>query len=219
MSTTPVFVVKVHRQRLDTTYIRNRLQRRGVHLPMTWADRRLNGCLVAYNGEAAIFVDGTLPADETRVIIAHEFGHYLADYEWPRFKVLRHLGHAIVEVLDGARPPTNNELVAAALADIRIGVYVHYMNRSGDLDAEFLVEQVEEMATIVGTELLAPRHAVLAETAHMADRHSRAAIVGILAMRFGLPTGYANWYADRLARQIRKRRSFSEILGLGNRTT
>jgi hypothetical protein len=179
----------------------------------------LNGCLVAFKGEAAIFVDGTLPADESRAIIAHEFGHYLADYEWPRVKALRHLGDAIVEVLDGARPPTNHELVAAALADVRVGVYVHYMDRSGDLDAAFLVGQVEETASIVGAELLAPRHAVLAETADTADGHDRAAIVRILEMRFGLPTGYANWYADRLARQIRRRRSFSETLGLGRRTT
>jgi hypothetical protein len=130
MSTTPVFVVKVHHQRLDTTYIRNRLQRRGVHLPTTWADRRLNGCLVAYKGEAAIFVDGTLPADETRVIIAHEFGHYLADYEWPRLRATRGLGDGILDVLDGTRPPTKNELISATLAQVHVGVYVHYMDRS-----------------------------------------------------------------------------------------
>jgi hypothetical protein len=219
MSTTPVFVVKVHRQRLDTAYIQHRLQRRGVQLATPWAERRLNGCLVAFKGEAAIFVDGTLPADESRVIIAHEFGHYLADYEWPRTKALRHLGDPVVEVLDGVRPPTNNELVAAALADVRIGVYVHYMDRSGDPDAAFLVGHVEEMASIVGAELLAPRHAVLAETANLADGHDCSAIVRVLEKRFGLPTGYAHWYAEWLARQIRKRRSFSEILGLGKRTT
>jgi hypothetical protein len=214
MSTTPVFVVKVHRQRLDATYIRNQLQRRGVNLPTPWADRRLNGCLVAFKGEAAIFVDGTLRSDEGRVIIAHEFGHFLADYEWPRFRALRHLGDAILEVLDGARPPTANERLAAALTDVQIGVYVHYLDRSRNSDVAFLVDEVEETARIVGAELLAPRQTVLAEMAQHGDGYTSAAIVQLLKKRFGLPTTYAGWYADRLERHCRKRRSFCDVLGL-----
>jgi len=219
MSTTPVFIVKVHHQRLDTAYIQHRLRRRGVNLQTPWAERRLNGCLVAFKGEAAIFVDGTLPPEESRVIIAHEFGHFLADYEWPRFKALRNLGDAILEVLDGNRSPSGNELLAATLTDVRIGVYVHYMDRSGDPNIASMVGQVEETASIVGAELLAPRQAVLAELAKRGDGQNRAAMMSVLQKRFGLPTAYANWYADRLARQLRTRQSFSDILGFKKRPT
>jgi hypothetical protein len=219
MSTTPVFVIKVHHRRLDTTYIRNRLQRRGVHLPTAWTDRRLNGCLVAYRGEAAIFVDGTLPADETRVIIAHEFGHYLGEYEWPRLRALRSLGDEILDVLDGKRPPTKNELISATLAQVHIGVYVHFMDRSTDGGIGSLVAEVEETANVIASELLAPRETVLRQIGHSNNGHSRETIVNMLTSRFGLATPFAEWYAERLARQLRKRQSFSDVLGFGARTT
>lgn len=219
MSITPVFVIKVHRQRLDTTYIRHRLQRRGVHLPTTWTDRPLNGCLVAYKGEAAIFVDGTLAADESRVVIAHEFGHYLADYEWPRLRALRGLGDGVLDVLDGTRPPAKSELFAATLAQVHVGAYVHYMDRSAGAGIAPLVMEVEETANIVAAELLAPRHAVLAEIARSGAGHSREVLVETLQRHFGLATPFAEWYAGRLAKHLRKRRSFSDILGFGMSTT
>jgi hypothetical protein len=215
MSTTPVFVIKVHRQRLDTLYIRNRLERRGVHLPITWADRRLNGCLVAYKGEAAIFVDGTLPVDDTRVIIAHEFGHYLGEYEWPRLRAVRHLGDEILDVLDGTRPPTNHESIAATLAQVQVGVYVHYMDRSTGGGIASVLTEVEEAANVIAAELLAPREIVLGRIATTTNERSREAMVSLLMGEFGLAMPFAEWYADRLAKELRQRRSFSDILGLG----
>jgi hypothetical protein len=219
MSTVPVFVVKVHRQRLDTAYIQNRLQRRGVHLPTPWTERRLSGCLVAFKGEAAIFVDGTLSPDDCRVVLGHEFGHYLADYEWPRLRALRGLGDGILDVLDGSRPPTDRELLAATLAQVQVGVYVHYMDRSTHGGISSLVTEVEETANVVAAELLAPRDAVLAEIAGIRGGHDRQAIVSTLETRFGLATPFAEWYADRLAKHLRRRQSFSDILRFGMRTT
>jgi len=105
MSTMPAFVVKVHRRRLDTHYVRDWLRDRDVALPAPWKPRRLNGCLVAYRGEAAIFLDGTLPCDDARVMIAHEFGHFLAEYHGPRLRAVRRLGDSVVEILDGDRAP------------------------------------------------------------------------------------------------------------------
>jgi hypothetical protein len=179
----------------------------------------LNGCLIAFKGEAAIFVDGTLTPDEARVIIAHEFGHYLADYERPRLRALRGLGNRILEVLDGARAPTDKDLLAATLAQVQVGVYVHYMDRSSGDGIASLVTEVEETANVVAAELLAPRHVVLAEVARGRDCRSQEAIVKTLASRFGLATPFAEWYAGRLASHLRRRRSFSDSLGIGTRTT
>jgi hypothetical protein len=219
MSVTPVFVIKVHRQRLDSSYIRDRLQRRRVQLPTAWADRRVNGCLVALKGEAAIFVDGTLPPDDTRVVIAHEFGHYLADYERPRLRAIRSLGDEVLDVLDGKRPPTKNELISATLAQAHVGVYVHYMDRPASGGIGSLLTDVEETANVVASELLAPGETVLGEIARSDNGHSREAIVARLKSQYGLATPFAEWYAERLASQLRKRRSFSDILGFGTRTT
>ena len=144
MSVAPVFIVKVHRQRLDTGYIRGWLRDRDVSLPTPWKERCLNGCLVAHRGQAAIFLDGTLTAEEMRVVVAHEFGHYLAEYEWPRSRALRRLGSSILDVLDGDRAPIASERIAATLANVAIGVYVHYMDRSGDSKIAGLVGEWRE---------------------------------------------------------------------------
>ena len=209
----PVSVVKVHRQRLDTVFIRERFHRRGIPLPMPWADRKLNGCLVAFNGEAAIFLDGTLQPDEARVILAHEFGHYLADYEWPRLKALRYFGKDILPVLDGARPAKSADLFAASLSGLQIGTYVHYMDRSTDATIRSLVSHVEDSANTVGAELIAPRKAVLAGMAQLNTRVNHAACSALLRTQFGLPETYATLYAAKLMRALRRKRSFTDVLG------
>ena len=214
MSIAPVSIRKVLHQRLNTAYIQHRLERRGISLRTRWNDRLLNGCLVAFKGEAVIFVNGTLSPDQIRIVIGHEFGHYLAEYEFPRARALRYLGEGIIDVLDGLRPATANERLAAALADVPIGAYVHYMDRDGDSRSTLLVHHVEHTANIVCAELLAPIDVVLNQISEAGASHNPALIVEILEMRFGLPTGYAESYAERLLRNLRQRQSFSEILGL-----
>jgi hypothetical protein len=216
MSTMPVFVVKVHRCRLDTCQVRAWLEKRAVYLPSTWKERRLNGCLVAYRGEAAIFVDGTLSAEDMRVIIAHEFGHYLAEYDRPRSRALRRIGHSVFAVLDGDRAPTGNEQIAATLAGVELGVFVHYMDRSADSGRQVLVQQVETTADILGAELLAPSHAVTAEIRRDGSLPTKPdRWTEVLESHFGLPHHYAEPYAKRLAGQARRNRTFAEVLGLG----
>ena len=216
MSNTPVFIVKVHHQRLDPAYIENRLRRRGIRLPTRCeiAPNTMRGCLVAFKGEAAIFLNGTLSPEETRVIIAHEFGHYLGDYEWPRMRAVRHFGDGILNVLDGVRPATTQERLGAALADVQVGAYVHYMDRSLDSEISTLVDVVEDTAHIIGAELLAPWKEVVKEVHSGGHGFDRAGIMGILRQRFGLPEPYANWYAGRLESEIQRERSFCDILGL-----
>jgi len=174
----------------------------------------MRGCLVAFKGEAAIFVNGTLSPDEARVIIGHEFGHYLADYEWPRMRALRHFGDGILDVLDGVRPATVEERLGAALADVHVGSYVHYMDRSADSEISTLVDVVEDTAQIVCAELLAPWKEVAKEVCLRGGNFDRAGIMEILQQRFGLPGNYAKWYAGRLERESQSQRSFCDILGL-----
>jgi len=212
MSTTPVFVVKVHHRRLDTCYVRDWLRDRDVSLPSPWKQRALNGCLVAYRGEAAVFLDGTLSAEDARVILAHEFGHFLAEYEWPRTRAWRRLGNSVFEILDGDRLPTPSERIAATLADVRLGAYVHYMDRTSDLAGSALVGQVERTADIVAAELLAPEDAVVARMDRNAESN-RAAVIAILCGHFGLPAHYADWYTTRLFGQLKPTKSFSQVLG------
>ena len=148
-----------------------------------------------------------------RVVVAHEFGHYLAEYEWPRSLALRRLGSSILDVLDGDRMAIANEQIAATLANVAIGVYVHYMDRSGDSTTAGLVAQVEDTADMVGAELLAPRAVLATQANRIGTTDGHAGLVEVLRTRFGLPESYAKWYSQRIVSEMCNKKSFCEILG------
>ncbi|QEL16605.1 ImmA/IrrE family metallo-endopeptidase [Limnoglobus roseus] len=146
----PLFVVTL--PRLSPSAVFEWLRDRGLPLP----DRdpppmNLLGCLVAHAGSGGIFLEESLTADERRVIVAHEFAHFVLDYEGPRTRAVRRLGPDILRVLDGFQPPDDSIEIAAALADVPLGVHSHLL----DCDAE-----TEDRATALALELLAPRAAV-----------------------------------------------------------
>lgn len=211
MLAAPVVILKANAGRLDTQYVQKWLTDRNIALPAPWRPRRLRGCLVAYRGQAAIFVDGTLSADEARVVLAHEFGHYLAEYERPRTRIIRRLGAALLEVLDGDRPPSREEEFAAALAGIEFGVHVHFMERGFKSATAALVTQVEQTGDVVGAELVAPARAVIASIRRGLEDDR---LIALLRAEFGLPVDYARWYAALLAKRIKRQKTFSQLLGL-----
>lgn len=189
--------------------VRDWLARRGTPLsPAADDTRSLHGCVVAHRGRAGIFVCGTLPAADRRVIVAHEFGHFLAEYLVPRERVVRRLGESVLPVLDGDRPPTFAEEAAGWLAGVRVGVTVHVLDRrfdpAGDAHA-----RSEQTASAVGLELLAGRAEVQAAAGPDAD-----AIFEALVGRFGLPPAWATGYAKRLAADARRQRPFSQQWGI-----
>src|SRR5262249_18281716 len=123
--TVPVWVVR--EEGLTPGAIASWLCGHGIRLPVPDDGRALGGCLVAFRGCGAVFVDAELVPDEARVVIAHEAAHFLGDYEAPRERALSRLGPSVLPVLDGDRPATPAEGWAAALAGVRLGAHVHYM--------------------------------------------------------------------------------------------
>jgi hypothetical protein len=188
------------------------LLRQGVRLPLRVADRPLDGCIIAYRGQAVLFVNAALAADERRAVLAHEVGHYLRDYEAPRRRALRRLGPSVLPVLDGERPPCAAERLAGALADVPLAPQIHYMDRSFDPGRAAATDHVERLAWDVALELLAPRAAVLAKGRGLSDQPEPWR--ELLAERFGLPARWASAYAARLLRARGRGRSFSDLLGL-----
>jgi hypothetical protein len=208
----PIWVVRQSDLRPRTA--RSWLCRRGFGLPLTVRDRPLDGCIVAYRGRAVIFLEAGLAAAQTRVIFAHEFGHYLADYESPRRRVLRRLGPSVLPVLDGERQPTPAEELAAVLAGVPLGVHVHYMERSRDPRLTAATSCIERTASALACELLAPREEALA-VAHERGLPSRPEPWRrLLVERFGFPDAWAGAYALRLLVERRRRRRFTDRLGL-----
>jgi hypothetical protein len=211
--TKPVSITKL--PRLCLLAVGDWLRRHQFALPVNVADRWLQGCLVAYRGMGFLFIEGGLDADETRVTVAHEFAHFLAEYEWPRQRVVRRLGPSVLPILDGDREATQSEGLAAALAGVGLGVHVHYLERLGGGTCPPPTSAVERTANALALELVAPRRVALAElyadpslTADPTRWHGR------LREQFGLPESWARSYAHWLAAEVRHRRTFSETLGL-----
>src|SRR2546427_5774622 len=95
----PLHVVRI--PKLHVHHIAGWCVTHGTAFSCEYPDHALRGCLVAFRGQGAIFVDGTDPADETRFTIAHETGHFLADYTDLRSSAIKSFGESIAAVLDG----------------------------------------------------------------------------------------------------------------------
>jgi hypothetical protein len=209
--TTPVFVVRL--PGLCLARVREWFTRRGATLPLVNPERPLHGCLVAFRGRVGIFLDRRLRCRHERVILAHEFGHYLSAYEWPRGRVVSRLGPSVLAVLDGARRPTPAEELAGVLAQAPLGMHTHYMDRTFNPRRVAVIEGVERTANALACELLAPAQAVR-EAAHGAGLPAVAGAWGrLLVDRFGFPVSWAGAYAAHLLRAGGRRR-FTDMLGL-----
>ena len=208
----PVAVVRLGELRPLT--VRRWCLRQGIRLPLDVRDRPLDGCVVAYRGRAVIFLEAGLAADQGRVILAHELGHFLADYEWPRRRVLLRLGPSVLPVLDGDRPPSGAEELAGVLAGVPLGAHAHFMERGFDPRSTAATARAERIASALACELLAPRRAVRGVAAARRLPDSPDSWVPLLRDEFGLPESWAAEYAARLLRRQTRGRTFTDLLGL-----
>nr|MBF6613645.1 ImmA/IrrE family metallo-endopeptidase [Chloroflexota bacterium] len=190
---------------LSLTEVHNWLSARGLADPIEGSNRRLRGCLLAYNGHGFVLVDGSDPDDEMRFTVAHELAHFLLDYQLPRRRAIEALGEEIIPVLDNTRLPTRIERLHAILGAVPIGLHVDLMERTsvGGYTSR-TTAGAEEQADRLALELLAPAvHAWAAISglpeakdgsyaAHL--KHSTEA----LHREYGLPHKQAQEYATWL---------------------
>ena len=73
-------------------------------------------------------IDAADPEDEQRFTLAHELAHFLRDYWRPRQMAQQRLGAEAVAILDGKRPPTPQERLAALLREVPLGFHVHLIS-------------------------------------------------------------------------------------------
>jgi hypothetical protein len=211
--TTPVWVVRL--EGLRPSGARLWLHRRGLELPLTVAERALDGCILAFRGRAVILLEATLDPEYDRVILAHEFAHYLAEYERPRLQIVRRLGEGVLPLLDGQRPATTPEVLAGTLAGVPLEAHMHFMERTFDPRCLAETARVERVANELACELLAPRQDVCEG---MSRRGRLTAEPGpwqqLLTECFGFCLPWAEAYATRLIAWMNRQRSFTDILGL-----
>jgi hypothetical protein len=194
---------------------------RSVQLATLMADRPLRALLIARAGRGLVFVDANDPKDEQRFSLAHEVAHFLRDYLGPRERALDVLGEAILEVLDGGRPPSPAERLSGLLAHVELGVYRHLLDRTPAGDAAGMdVRDHEDEADRIAIELLAPLPEVLARFdasgLSWSSEAARKTAQELLAGDFGLPRPVADRYSRVLVAARRADRSVREWLGVGS---
>lgn len=180
-------------------------------------DRPLHGCVYAHRGKGLILVDGTDEKTELMFTIAHELAHFLLDYHVPRSKAVERLGPRITDVLDGLRPAEVHERVDAALSGISLGVFSHFMYRSGVPNGSSILAS-ENRADRLALELLAPEETIrrsLVRGFYDKPFEKRvSSLRRLLKTRFGLPSSVAETVAARLCRGWFGGPSAREWLGL-----
>jgi hypothetical protein len=189
MTALPVVIVKIPRLTSDgiTTWFRSR----SVEVAVPASESGMLGCLVAHRGRGVVFVDGTEGVEEQRATVAHEIAHFIRHYLALRDRAFKALGPAVVEVLDGDRPPTFAERALSVLHDAPIGIHVHFMPRDHGSD---FIAQIEREADELALELVAPRQAALQALGALTTRTPRQRRKA-LAAHFGLPEEWLRAYA------------------------
>ncbi len=175
------------------------------------SDRRLYGCLVAIQGIGFILMDENASLEEQRFTAAHEVGHYLFDYFYPRQEALTRLGAGMLETLNGQRPASLQERQEAILAGLKLDMFFSLMERSSEGAASFETHCSETRADDFALELIAPgseitgklNFSVFGSRSTFQQRFSltKEKLTG----QFGLPPNIAERYAKNLL----------ELAGLG----
>lgn len=213
----PVTIVSL--PSLTVARIEGWLRKRQVQCPINVSDRMLSACVIAQGGHGVIFVDGSDSTDERRFSIAHDAGHFLADYWLPRIAALQRHGESIKPVLDGFRPPTTEERIRGLLVGLPLPAFSSIMERDDDglADSQHAVLR-EDVADQVALELLAPRwnFEKLCRDSRIcwesSEATSQAAETAVFA--YDIPRRIARRLAVRYAMRERSSRSVREILDM-----
>lgn len=211
----PLAIVKL--PRLWLAEVHRWLAEREIDFQSPGTNRPLRACLLARGGYGLVFVDGSDPADERRLSLAHEIAHFLWDYLDPRRRALEALGERILPVLDGDRAPSIGEQVDGVLRGVALGTFQHLMERtaSGSI-SQIAVLEAEDRADRLALELLAPRRIVvdrlMSRGMQWREPAAFAVAEALLVQDFGLPAPVAKHYGRLLVTGCRGPRSFREWL-------
>lgn len=212
----PVTIVSL--PSLAVSHIEDWLRERQIQCPINVSDRRLSACVIAQGGHGVIFVDGADAEDERRFSIAHDAGHFIADYWLPRESALHRMGEIIRPVLDGMCPPTAEERIHGLMIGLPLPTFCNLMGRdkNGLADTRHIVSR-EDVADQVALELLAPRRdfefvckesGIDSDTPNTVEQMTKLAVAA-----FGLPERIAARVAKRHTMRVQSSRSVRQILG------
>lgn len=181
-------------------------------------DLSLHGFIIVTRGKGLIFINGSDSKEERLFTLAHEIAHFIIDYQLPRLKACNLFGKQILDVLDGLRAPTIQELVDGILLSIEIKPYIHLIEKNNNSYGENTkVWRSEDQADALAIELLAPFKSVYADLKKMSFPsfiNCYTAAYQLLSIKYGLPVSVTQSYAQYLAYKVTGGPSTLESLGL-----
>jgi hypothetical protein len=180
---------------LSVAAVRAWLRGQGVEIRLGEPDRPVRACLVARADCGFVFLDAADDPAEQRFSLAHELGHYLRDYWWPRRRAERRLGPGALAVVDGRRPPRPEERLHALLRGAALTLAAHLLARGPGGAVAPEVAAAERAADRLACELLAPEAEV---ESRLGPGATAAGAAALLRAAFGLPAAEAERYATEL---------------------
>lgn len=180
------------------------LSARRIDIDIEYSDRLLHGFILTFQGSGFIFINGTDTEEERRYTVAHEASHFILDYKLPRDKAIDRLGPQIVQVLDGYREASTDEMIDGLLASVSVKPYTHLLEKTGDGSfSNIKIYNAENDADALALELLAPSADVIKDVKFGHNKLSfeefKATSFQILVTKYLLPVEIAKEYSIRLA--------------------
>lgn len=189
----PLAVVTV--PRLTSGRIEDWLTSRRLAVEIVRDNGRLRAALVAYGGVGVAFIDGTDETIERRFSLAHEVGHFVAEYLGERSRIDRIGGTHMLQVHDGVRRATSAERLRFAVAGRPLPV--RFWRCTGQAGRS------EQLADRVAVELLAPADILFAAADEPPAREYWTTLrlrSQEAADKFGVPGRYLEHQIDALWR-------------------
>jgi Zn-dependent peptidase ImmA (M78 family) len=170
-------------------------------------DCPLCGLLFINRCQGIIFINGSHPLDEQSYTLAHELGHYLLEFEYPRKKAGLLFDNKIDDIFSGTRKPTIEDELSGIIKRVSVSPYIHFLEE-GNVSAESRsqVWAAENKADAMAFELLAPFQTVCAQLKSESGPYTfsriKKELLTILAKNFGLPSSVRQQYATTIAYRL-----------------
>lgn len=217
--TRPISIVKINKLTLNAIVCF--LYNRGISLQNMPDNKELYGFVISQANHTYIFINGAESVQEQSFTLAHEFAHFLLDYEIPRQELINKFGLDICDALNNKRPFSSEERIAALVKGINLKQFSHLLDvPAATAFQRYNIWKAEAFADQLALELLAPYKEILQDSLfqYNCNKPSYTELVNFLppylVKKYFLSNDIADSYTKFLANKISGGITLKEKLGI-----